>query len=103
MAKTKFDGVIEAAHYAPGGQVEWVRGYERRGPTFSDLVIIQRFDLIQRIKTGKRFVFGSRKEYLASTFDVKETIRVIPVDGKDYLAFKEENISCDALAGLPAI
>jgi len=103
MSKAKFDGVIEAVHYAPGGQVVWVRAYERRGPTFSDLVIINREDLIQRIKAGKKFVVGSRKAYLASTFEVQYPIRVIRAGGKDYLAFSEEVSACDALAGLPVI
>ena len=31
MANKKYDGVIEAVHYAPDGQVEWVRAYLRRG------------------------------------------------------------------------
>jgi len=101
--KKKIDGVIEAVHFASAGHVEWVRAYERRGPTFSDLVIIQREDLIQKINSGKRFVVGSRKEFLSSTFDVKYPIRVIRAGGKDYLAFSEEVESCDALTGLPVI
>ena len=103
MAKEKVDGVIEAIHFTPDGQVAWVRAYERRGPTFSDLVIINRQDLIQRIKVGKKFVVGSRKEYLASTFEVKCLLRLISLDGKDYLAFSEKVESRDSLTGLPVI
>jgi len=103
MAKVRIDGVIEAAHYTSGGQVAWVRAYERRGPTFSDRVIINREDLIRRIKSGKNFVVGTRKEYLSSTFDLKFPIRVVQAGGKDYLTFSEEVVSCDALTGLPVI
>jgi hypothetical protein len=103
MAKQKPDGVVEAAHYAAGGQVEWVRAYERRGPTFSDLVIIRREELIRRIKSGKKYVVGSRKEYLASTFEVKSPLRVNQAGDKDYLAVSEEANSGDKLPGLPVI
>jgi hypothetical protein len=103
MAKRKIDGIIEAVHFTPSKQVEWVRAYERRGPTFSDLVIIQRNDLIERIKSGKNFFVGSRKEYLASTFDVKYPLSVVQAGGKDCLAFSEKVESSDAIAGLPVI
>ncbi len=103
MAKEKMDGVVEAVHYNAGGQVEWVRAYERRGPTFSDLILIQREELIRRIKAGKRYVTGARKEYLASTFEVKSPLHVIHAGDKDYLAFSEEANSGDVLPGLPVI
>jgi hypothetical protein len=103
MAKQKLDGIVEAAHYAAGGQVEWVRAYERRGPTFSDLILIQREELIRRIKAGKKYAAGSRKEYLSSTFEVKSPLHVVRTGDKDYLAFSEEANSGDALPGLPVI
>ncbi len=70
MAVRKFDGVVEAVRYAPDGKIELVRVYERRGPTFSDRVLLTRDDLIQRLKGKKRFYAGQRKQYLASTFDL---------------------------------
>ena len=103
MAKEKLDGVVEAVHYAAGGQVEWVRAYERRGPTFSDLVIIRREELIRRIKAGKKYATGSRKEYLSSTFEVKSPLHVVQTGDRDYLAFSEEAHSGDVLTGLPVI
>jgi hypothetical protein len=103
MAKEKLDGIVEAAHYTADGQVAWVRVYERRGPTFSDLVIIQREELIRRIKGGKKYVAGSRKEYLSSTFEVKSPLLVIRAEDKDYLAFSAEAQAGDELPGLPVI
>ena len=67
MAKKKFDGVIEAVHYK-NGQIVTVRAYERRGSAFSDRVLIDRKDLLERIKNGKLFVIGARQEFLAGTF-----------------------------------
>ena len=50
MAK-KFDGIIEAVRYK-NGQIVTVRAYERRGATFSDRLLIERKDLLERLKTG---------------------------------------------------
>jgi len=41
MAKPKYDTVVEAVHYQPDGQVAWVRAYQRRGPTFTDWMILK--------------------------------------------------------------
>lgn len=68
MAK-KFDGVIEAVRYAPDGKISLVRAYERRGPTFSDRVLLTRPVLVERLKKGEQFVVGQRTELLASTFE----------------------------------
>jgi hypothetical protein len=84
MAK-KVDGVIEAVRYK-NGQIVIVRAYERRGASFSDRVLIDRKDLLERIKSGKQFVVGVRKEYLASTFDEAKAVQVVARDGKELLA-----------------
>ena len=49
MADKKFDGVIEAVHYSRGGQIDFVRAYERRGVTFSDRVLLNRKTLLERL------------------------------------------------------
>ena len=64
----KFDGVIEAVRYLSNGQLDLVRVYERRGPAFSDHVLLDRQTLIQRLKKGKRFIVGERLVHLAGTF-----------------------------------
>jgi len=88
MAK-KFDGVIEAVHYK-NGQIVNVRAYERRGATFSDQVLIDRKELLERLKSGKQFVVGERKEYWAGTFAEGKTIRIITRDGKEFIATRAE-------------
>ena len=84
MAK-KVDGVIEAVHYQDG-QIANVRAYERRDATFSDYILIDRKDLIERIKKGKRFLVGTRKELMASTFDLRKLVQVVTRNGKDMLS-----------------
>ncbi|MGE5249411.1 MAG: hypothetical protein ACM3QS_04280, partial [Bacteroidota bacterium] len=66
MALKKFDGVIEAVHFTDG-QVTAVRAFERRGATFSDRVILTRAQLVDRLKNGRKFVTGRRRELWAST------------------------------------
>ncbi len=85
MAK-KFDGIIEAVHYK-NGQIMSVRAFERRGATFSDRVLIDRKELLERLKNGQKYVIGKRKEFLASTFDVQEKpVQVLNRDGKEIIA-----------------
>jgi hypothetical protein len=88
MAK-KFDGVIEAVHYK-NGQIVNVRAYERRGSAFSDRVLIDRKDLMERLKNGKQFVVGARKEFWAGTFDEAKTVQLVTHAGKDFIATRAE-------------
>ena len=84
MAK-KHDGIIEAVRYR-NGQIVMVRAYERRGSSYSDRVLIDRKDLLERIKNGKLFVIGSRKELLASTFESGRSVQVVSRDGREFIS-----------------
>lgn len=98
MAK-KFDGIIEAVHYR-NGQIVNVRAYERRGATFSDRVLIERRELLERIKSGKKFLTGTRKELLASTFELGKPVLVVNRDGKDLISTRE-GVDRDELEQVP--
>ena len=87
MAK-KFDGIIEAARYK-NGKITIVRAYERRGASFSDHVLINRKDLLERIKSGKQFLTGIRKEFWASTFDEGKPVKVVSNDGKEFISTRD--------------
>jgi len=84
MAK-KFDGIIEAVHYK-NGQITTARIYERRGAAFSDRILIERKDLVERIKSGKKFLTGKRKELWAGTFEEGKPVQVVSRDGKDFIS-----------------
>jgi len=103
MAKRKFDGVVECVRYKPNGEVDWVRAYERRGAIFSDHLLIEREALIQKLKSGKNFVAGSRVSLMASTFEVGEALRVIDAGGKDVLVTDDRQAAQDHLEGVPQI
>ena len=89
MAK-KFDGVIEAVHYK-NGQIMAVRAFERRGATFSDRVLIDRKELLERLNNGQKYVIGKRKEFLAGTFEVQEKpVQVLKRNGKEIIATRPD-------------
>jgi hypothetical protein len=83
MAK-KVDGVIEAVRYK-NGQIVTVRAYERRGAAFSDRLLLDRKKLLERIKSGKKFVTGIRKELWAGTFEEGKPLEVIAREGKEFI------------------
>lgn len=98
MAK-KIDGVIEAARYR-NGEIEVVRAFQRRGATFSDWILMPRQELLERLKDGRNFVTGSRKEFLASTFETGRSVRVVSRDGKDFIS-THDNAERDELEQVP--
>lgn len=73
----KADLFIEAVRYRSNGQIEWVRAYLRRGPTFSDCVLLSRIELINFIKKGMSVATGQRVSRLASTFINSIPLRLI--------------------------
>jgi hypothetical protein len=69
MASTKIDGVIEAVRYTSSGVLIVVRTYERHGAVWSDRILLDRKELVEQLKKGRRFVTGVRKAYLGSVFE----------------------------------
>ena len=102
MADKKFDGLIEAAHYARNGQIDFVRVYERRGVSFSDRVLLDRKTLLERLKTRKRFVTGERVERMGSTFTGGRDVTLVTRDGRDYISTRPDATE-DTLEGVPLI
>jgi hypothetical protein len=101
MAK-KFDGVIEAVRYNPDGQVALVRAYILRGVTYSDRVLLDREALVEKLKAGKKFTTGQRKEFLASTFEFGKPVNIVSIDGKDYLSTHDGTQRRDEFEATPA-
>lgn len=96
---TKVDGVIEAVRYK-GGKIDVVRAYERRGAIFSDWILLDRKELIDRLKKGRRFVTGQRKEFWASTFEVGKPVKVIGGDDKMVVTTRPD-LDHDELESVP--
>jgi hypothetical protein len=103
MAQTKYDGIIQAVHYDEQGQVEWVRAFLRRGPTWSDYMILDRENLINQIKSGKRFAAGKRIPQLASTFEIASPVNLSQVNGQEVLVTGDIQAKQDRLEGVPLL
>ena len=103
MAKRKYDGVVEAVRYSAKGEVDWVRAYERHGFVFGDRVLLPRNDLIDRLKSGKKFVVGQRIPYQANSFDVSLPIKLAGSGDREYILAGSSDSSQDHLEGVPII
>ncbi len=99
----KYDGIVEAVHLTSVGKIEWVRAYERRGPTWSDRVLLDRKTLIERLKSGKRFFTGKRIENMASEFEVSEAIKLLRSSKGEVIVTNGTEAKTDYLANTPLI
>lgn len=97
MAHAKFDGVIEAVRYTPGGEIAVARAYERRGVVWSDHVLLGRQELVERLKKGKRFVVGERKIYLGSAFKTGTAVHYT----SGHVVTDKQKAERDLLTGVP--
>jgi hypothetical protein len=100
MAK-RIDGVIEAVRYTRDQQISLVRAYVRRGPAFSDRVLLDRDTLLNKVKEGKTFYTGQRKELWAGTFDLGKIVHSAASDGKEFLTTRPDAPGCDQLEETP--
>ncbi|KAA3645504.1 MAG: hypothetical protein DWQ07_13635 [Chloroflexi bacterium] len=103
FSRPKYDGVVEAVHYEDDGQVAWVRAYERRGPTWSDHVLLDRQTLINRLKKGRRFYAGDRNEFQASEFEVSSRIKLVKTKNGEAIVLGKDKAEKDDLGSLPVI
>jgi len=103
MARTKYDGIVQAVRYGEDGQILWVRAFLRRGPTWSDSVLVDRKALVEKLKSGKQFVIGKRVEFMASTFETSSPIRLVMKNGQENLIAGEPGGEKDCLEGAPLV
>lgn len=97
----KYDGVVEAVRYAADGQIGLVRVYERRGPTWTDRILLTREQFIQRLKSKKKYRAGSRVSHMASTFQVGEPIGIQTSAGGEVIASDSTSAGHDDLGEVP--
>lgn len=93
------DGIIEAVHIQDG-KITSVRAFERRGPTFGDHVLLDRESLLERLRKGKKFVTGSRKEFWASTFETGSLVHAVGREGSEWISTRTDATK-DELEGVP--
>ncbi|MBW6472384.1 MAG: hypothetical protein K0B14_04610 [Anaerolineaceae bacterium] len=101
MAKKKFDAILSAVRVDEEGQVQLARIFERHGVVFSDHFLIDRDDLIKRIKGGQKIVTGKRQYKMGSVFDTGEDVQVVSSKGKDLLSVGSGEADKDHLQSVP--
>jgi hypothetical protein len=101
MAPKKFDGLVEVVRYLPSGLIDRVRVYERRGPTYTDLMLLNRAEFLDRLKDGKKFVTGRRVPMLSSTFEVDGPVKLVKTSGGEFITAGDAGDSRDDLKGTP--
>ena len=81
-----------------------MRAYERRGPTWSDRVLLDRDSLVKRLQQGKRFYVGTRKAQLASEFELKMPIRLQKDKANSFVVVGDaKRVDADQLEALPLV
>jgi len=98
MPKVKIDAVIDAVRYDPGGRIEAVRLYDRRGPVWSDQMLVGRGELVERLEKGNRLVAGRRQSLLGGVF---ETGAAVWLEGGRVVTSGDTPAGKDSLAGVP--
>jgi hypothetical protein len=103
MAKADYDGVIQAVRYDDQGQVKWVRAFLRRGAVWTDYVLLNRDELVQKLSSGLRFRTGERLHYQGGTFKVTHPVKLVNVNSHEVLVAGSEQVKTDRLEGVPLI
>lgn len=99
IARKPVDVVLVAARYAEASVLLAAQAYERRGPVWSDIVLLDREALIGRLRSRKR-VFTGRTRDLSGDFDVLSPVRLIETPGAVVLRADGRESTGDDL-GLP--
>ena len=103
MTKVKADGIIEAVRYQENGQILWVRGYLRRGPAWTDRMLLNRETLLDLLISGKKFYTGQRCALLGATFDPAVPLQVKELDKRQLIVAGTTESDKDCLVGVPQV
>ena len=103
MARQKYDGVIEAVHFEPGGKIKWARAYLRRGSVFTDRVLLDRERLLTDLKAGKTYLVGQRVAGMGGVFEVTKPLRIEQMNAQEVITTAEALSHQDNLVEVPII
>ncbi len=103
MSKINYDGVLEAAHFKPDGQLDWVRVYQRMGPIFTDRIILSRQAFVEQLEHGTRYMVGERILNMGGKFNVSQPVRLLKRGSEEVIVAGDGRAMQDELAGVPII
>jgi len=101
MIKNQVDGVIETVRYDENGRLSLIRVYERHGPTYSDLILLSRDQLIEKLRNKKKFYVGKRIHLLASTFELASPVFLSHRAGMEFITDRQGPATGDSLSDAP--
>jgi len=102
LFQKKPNGVITSVRYADDGQrLSLIRFYERRGAIYSDLQMIARPDLIERLKSGQKLVIGQRQGNVPGSFQTGKAVRLAGAGEGARICTGETGEARDYLEGAP--
>ncbi|OJX40572.1 MAG: hypothetical protein BGO78_06200 [Chloroflexi bacterium 44-23] len=101
MPKKEYDAVLEAIRVDENNQLSLARIYKKHGAIWSDLFVVDREELIKRMKAGQRFVLGTRIHQLGSTFDTGKPLYLASFEENGFIRLDQEHISADYLPTVP--
>jgi hypothetical protein len=58
--------------------------------------------LLERLKKGKKFSTGQRKEFWGSTFELGKAVKVVSKDGNDFITTRDDVSKHDDFEETPA-
>jgi hypothetical protein len=87
-ARKKADLVIVAARYdSENGKLSLAQVYQRRGPIWGDIQILDRTDLIRLLEDGKRVLTGSPMDFVGD-FNFVDRVQLVGENANRSLAVK---------------
>ena len=96
-ARKDFDLIVIAARYqTEDGLLDIAQVYERRGPIWGDVKLLERSQIVELIKSGRRIVTGSLAE-LEGDFDVFGILNLVAENGSERLVVGEGTSQVDEL------
>jgi hypothetical protein len=100
ITRKPVDVVLVAARYeGSSSRISLTQAYERRGPIWSDLLLLDREQLIARLRSKKR-VFTGRARDMSGDFDVSSAVRLLEAAGASVVRANGRDAPGDDL-GLP--
>ena len=90
--------------YTPDGKLSLARAYERRGPAFSDRILLNRDELIKRLEAGEKFMVGKRIPMMGASFEVSAMVYLVEgADNAVWISTSKDNgqSSKDEIEGAP--
>lgn len=103
MARKKIDAIVEAVRYDSQGRIEFVRMYERIAATFADRKLVQRAELVERLKKGEKFVAGRQIEFQGATFETGVELRLVKSGAGEWVQSGSAAGETDLLQGIPVV